>query len=237
MEIKPAINDPSLELMRERMEKVSGKLSLVQIDMSDGVYTPNITYGHAGNEAELEMILAELIKYNLDVEYDLMVDFKTQPLFFDRWLSFISFTKPKRVIYHLGSLSDTQMKKAFDEIDERSTKIFLGLGVTQDVTEAVKKCKDFDFTGIQVMGIEKLGFSGQPFSPRTLIVLEYLKKELPGATLMVDGGVSLSNAPALSTAGATSLASTSALFTSENLEAAIASFLNIDHLVSDDKKI
>jgi len=236
MEIKAAINDVSLELIREKMEKVSGKLSLVQIDMSDGVFTPNKTYAHSGGESELNMILANLIRYKVDAEYDLMVDFKTQPLFFQRWLSFITYSKPRRVIFHLDSLSDEQLDEAFRTIDERSTKIFLGLNLKQDIVKGVEKYKQHTFAGIQVMGIENLGFSGQTFSPKTVTVLEHLKKEIPEAMLMVDGGVSLVNAQELSNAGATSLASTSGLFGSENLEAAITSFLNVGQIVSDEQK-
>lgn len=228
MEVKPAILELYFEDIEARIEEISQYLKLVQIDMCDGDFVPSMTYAHAGNETALEQILLLLVKHDLDVEYDLMVNFKDNPLYFERWMQFITFSKPKRVIIHMDSMSEQQLKIVFDKIDERSTKIYLGLGLTQDILEAEKLIAKHTFKGVQVMGIEKIGFSGEPFSPKTLVVLERLSKKHPELHLMVDGGVSLDNAHDLALAGADSVATNSSLFKSLDLPATIGDFLQIE---------
>ena len=70
----------------------------------------------------------------------------------------------------------------------------------------------FDY--VQVMGIAKVGFQGQPFDVHALHLLERLRLRYPSLPLQIDGGVTLENAHQLAKVGATGLVVGSAIFTS-----------------------
>ena len=222
MEIKPAILETSLENIREKLMHVQGLVPLVQIDMCDGVFVPSQTYGYAAEEPVMEVLLAELIKSKLNVEYDLMINFKENQLFLDRWLAFIHFSKPQRVLFHFSSLNQDQWPTIFNSIDERSTEILMAVSLQDDVVDILKIFAQYNFKGIQIMGIMKIGFSGEELHAKTYILLDELAKHTD--TLFVDGGVTLENAPTLKKHGATSLATTSALFKSESIVESLSAF-------------
>ncbi|HEY5383271.1 MAG TPA: ribulose-phosphate 3-epimerase, partial [Candidatus Paceibacterota bacterium] len=61
----------------------------------------------------------------------------------------------------------------------------------------------FDY--VQVMGIAKVGFQGEPFDKRALYLVERLRQRYPELPLQVDGAVTLENIALLVKAGANRL--------------------------------
>ena len=82
------------------------------------------------------------------------------------------------------------------------------------------------FSYIQVMGIDKVGYSGQSLSKRTEQTIRQLTREFPGTTISVDGGVKLENTAELIAAGASQLGVNSGLFKAENIGEQIYKFNN-----------
>jgi ribulose-phosphate 3-epimerase len=66
------------------------------------------------------------------------------------------------------------------------------------------------------------GFGGQSFMPGPLAKIPLLRAAHPGVPVSVDGGVDLSNAPAIAAAGGTILAAGSSLFRAPDMAAAVA---------------
>ncbi len=62
------------------------------------------------------------------------------------------------------------------------------------------------------MGIEKVGFQGEPFDKHAIYLVERMRRRYPELIIQVDGGVSLENANALAKAGASRLIVGSAIF-------------------------
>src|SRR3989344_5701031 len=67
----------------------------------------------------------------------------------------------------------------------------------------------------------------QVLDERVLPRLRAMREKFPDATIAVDGGINLSNAPALCVAGANQLVVGSAIWRSENVAAAIKNFQNL----------
>lgn len=226
MEIKPALLESSLVDIEEKLEIIKGKLALIQIDMCDGVFVPTTTFGHAASEDSIVEIFSLLSKAQVRAEFDLMISFKDNKLFFERWIGVIQTYKPKRVIFHFSSIVFHALwKELFEKIDERSTDIYLAVSLHDELDEIQELFETYNFKGIQVMGINKVGFSGEKLDAKTFFLLRELQKTTKN--LMVDGGVKITNAQELYQSGAISVATNSELFNAQDINQVILDFKNI----------
>ncbi len=101
-----------------------------------------------------------------------------------------------------------------------SVKAGLALLPTSQPEELEPFEAEFDF--VQVMGIEKVGFQGEPFDKHAIYLIERMRKRYPDLIMQVDGGVSMENANALAKAGANRLIVGSGIFKQDDPIAAIA---------------
>ena len=74
------------------------------------------------------------------------------------------------------------------------------------------------------MGIERIGFQGEPFDHRVVQKIKALRAHFPHVTISVDGGVSLQTVPELVAAGANRLVVGSAIMNQPDIDAALADF-------------
>jgi len=79
-----------------------------------------------------------------------------------------------------------------------------------------------EFEYIQIMGIKKVGHSGQKLSPEIFERIKRLRRAFPDTPIQIDGGVKLSNAQELLDSGATGLGMNSGLYKTKNIEESIA---------------
>src|SRR6185503_15773877 len=115
-------------------------------------------------------------------------------------------------------------KDALEALQEERTGEFgveLGLallpGEEAETFAQYKELVDF----VQVMGIAKVGFQGSEFDPRALTLIAKLRRDNPGLTIQVDGGVKMENAREIARAGANRLVVGSAIFSHAEPRAAI----------------
>ena len=110
------------------------------------------------------------------------------------------------------------------DLREESGALPLEVGIAVGCDAQPDSLEPFEaqFDYVQVMGIAKVGYQGEPFDKRALYLLERLRQRYPELPLQVDGGVTLKNAYALAKAGATRLVAGSAVFTADDPLAAIA---------------
>lgn len=194
--IVPAILEDNIDsFLRQQAEifKISG-LQRIQIDITDGKYTPRTT-----------VALSDLGVLNPVYEWEghLMVD-DPQLYFFDAKI--VGFNM---IIFHFEAVKDkTSLPALATEL--RSYKISPGLGVNPETPiEEILPYLDI-FDQILLLGV-KPGYQG---GPQTLGVehrVKELKIHAKNAIIEVDGSVNYSNIGSLCEAGAERLAVGSAL--------------------------
>jgi len=136
-----------------------------------------------------------------------------------------------RVILHIESFSKIgdispigvvkNIRERFGDPKESMMSVEIGIAIGQETPleklDSLIPLIDF----VQIMGIAKIGFQGEPFDQRTYERLRTLREKHPDLILSVDGGVSADNAGELIKAGANRLVSGSYIFESDNVSKAI----------------
>jgi len=238
MEIIPAVMPKNYEDLKNKVALVRGHVQTVQIDLMDGKFVRGRTWPFAdgdiisSSDAHLLRIMGEQegmpFWEDIDYELDLMVS--------DAVENFDSYLKlgPKRLIFHIEAVvgTDPTTAKEFGEFLEGidlyvrdNTQIGVAINTTTPIEKVFPFIPFIDF--VQCMGIEKIGFQGEPFDERVLDQIKSLRKEFPELIISVDGGVNLDTAPILKDAGANRLVVGSAIFQSFDIKEAIDELENI----------
>ncbi|KKS44854.1 hypothetical protein A3I25_00250 [Candidatus Nomurabacteria bacterium RIFCSPLOWO2_02_FULL_42_17] len=195
IEIIPAI-------MLKNGEDLVGKLMLlgdfsgvVQLDLMDGIFVPEKTW--------MPDKLPEK-----DFELDLMI--KNAAGRMDEWLEL----KPKRIIFHLEAEGNLIIPDGVE------------IGIAINTNTSIEKIFPFidKINFVQCMGIEKIGYQGQPFDEKVFEQIKSLREKYPEIIISVDGGVNLETAPKLIEAGANRLVVGSAIFSVSSPATALRKF-------------
>ena len=240
IEIIPAILPENIDDLREKLSLVSGVVPLVQIDVCDGKFTPAKTWPYKKGVDETFLKIAaqeEGFPFwdSVDFEVDLMV--KHPENIIDDWIA----VGAKRIIIHIESTPDlfSLVRKIRGEYKHTSESFYgIEIGIALDIETPNEEIYDFlnavgeddefksqiDF--VQFMGIENIGYQGEPFDERVFDKIRELRERFPEIIISVDGGVSLENAAELIEAGANRLVSGSAIFESGDVAGTIEVFQN-----------
>ena len=194
--------------LEKDVETVNKYADIFHLDVMDGVFVPNISFGFPVIEA-----IAKKAEKPMDVHLMIVEPEKYVERFAKAGASMISF--------HLNATSDPSavLRKI------RSFGVKAGLVINPDipVESLYPYLAEADF--ILLMSVFA-GFGGQKFIEETYERVRTLKAEIErqGLDLMleVDGGVSASNAKALAEAGFNILVAGSAVFKAEDPAAVIA---------------
>lgn len=227
VEIIPAIIPKTFADLQEKMSLVSELVPMVQIDVMDGIFVPEKAWPYArAIDQDFADILKEIKGFpfweELDYEVDLMVS--NPERVWEDWL----IAGAKRVILHAESTTDPlalimEMKKKLPRSDSfLYTEVGLALNIDTPNEKIESLIPEIDF--VQFMGIEKIGFQGQPFDERVLQKIRDLRGKFPNVTISVDGGVNKKSAPELVKAGANRLVAGSAIFESGDIAVALEEF-------------
>lgn len=225
IQIVPAVLAHTLTEIEAILAKFNGVTSDVQIDVVDGVFAPSKTWPFApGGQEELENLLevagsAPLWK-DFDIEVDLMVE--DAPREAERWVR----AGATRLVVHTKSSGVRETLLSYQHSrGEGSGRVLLGIALQN--TESPNALWQFDglYDFVQVMGIKKVGYQGQPFEERTLGLLERLREEFPLLPLAVDGGVRMENISQLVGAGANRLVVGSLILSREDVKQALREIL------------
>lgn len=210
--------------LHAKMSRVIGGADLVQIDVMDGKFTPGKTWPYIKEDQNFQRILDEkqgMPYWNeLDFEADLMV-LEGEKKAHD-WIK----AGAKRIILHIEGLADPKatladLHKEYGAYKDSFFSPEIGLALNPDTPNfAIEPFLDgIDF--VQVMGIGKIGYQGQPFDSRAIDKIKALRKARPETIISVDGGVSAETLPSLVQAGASRLVSGSAVFENPNALSAL----------------
>jgi len=226
-EVTPAVLAEDFSELTEKLSKFVSISRLVQIDICDGKFVPSVSWPMGRkDEYSVQAILDEEegMPYweQLDYEFDLMV--------FNAHKQFDFFTKlgAKRIIFHLEAETEKDFKEFLESLDPYF-KDNIDIGIAINTTTDISKLEPFinfvDF--VQCMGIEKIGFQGEPFDERVLEQIKKLRNKYPELKISVDGSVNENTAPLLVEAGVNRLVIGSALTQSYDIEETIEEFENL----------
>ncbi len=210
VQIIPAIIAKNIEELEEKIKIIEPYTDWVQIDVSDGIFTPNINWN---NPEDLKKI-----KSNVALEIHLMISNPED--FMDEWID----SGAKRIIVHVSNKSDFEGVKIISE-KVKSRGLQFGIGLSPEVS-VVDVQNIIPLADVVLLLAVDPGFSGQQFQPVVLEKIKDLRKLFPDVKIEIDGGINEETADQCIKAGADILVSASYIFDSENIEKAIATLKN-----------
>lgn len=220
IEIIPAILPKTLNELDAGVHSVRAVAKLVQVDVIDGHFAQNKTWPYT-DKASFEQIVGEErglpLWEDVDYEFDLMLNNPAPDVM--RYVH----AGASRIIVHAASAGSIEALQTLAELRQGGEGAFsIQTGVALGLNAELDALDSFDalFDYIQVMGIARVGYQGEPFDTRALTMVERLRTRYPDTAIQVDGGVRADNARALVRAGASRLVVGSAIFAADNPEEA-----------------
>jgi len=222
--ITPALLVKSFDELESGIKLVSKKVTLVQIDVVDGVFVQNKTWpfvgdGH-GNFAKIVKQEVGLPDWEeCEFEIDLMV---SKPAFeADKWIA----AGASYIVVHLRSVTIGEYEEIGKAIQDKGVKLVLGLAADVTLEEAASYMDKVMPEGVQCMGIKHIGFQGQKFDETVADRIKAIRAKYPDVEISVDGGMGNVDAVALvRDAGANRVIAGSAVFGSGRPIDTIAEF-------------
>lgn len=212
IEVVPAIIAKNFEDLESQINLVSPFIKTVQVDVMDGLYTPEASWPYTDGKIEN-------IKFpeNIEVRVDMMV--KNPENHIDTFIN----AGAKTLIIHIESTD------SLENIIEKARYSNVGIGVAirpETENESLYPyISKIDF--VQFMGNDKIGFHGVELDEKVLGKIGDLRAMYPELIIGVDIGVNFETANKIVQAGANKLVSGSAIFNSGNIEEAIEKLKNI----------
>jgi ribulose-phosphate 3-epimerase len=223
-EITPAVLVKDFSELNEKLAKFVNITKMVQIDICDGRFVESTSWPmQASDKGSVERILDEEegmpFWEDLDFEFDLMV------LNAHKQFDFFARLGAKKIIFHLEAETEESFKEFLESLDpyyKDNVDIGIAINTTTDIEKLDQFINHIDF--VQCMGIEHIGFQGEPFDEKVLKQIENLRSKYPELQISVDGAVNENTAPALLKAGANRLVMGSALLQSYDIRETIREF-------------
>ena len=202
VQIAPSMLSADFLHLQKDVQMVNDYADIFHLDIMDGVFVPNLSYGFPVVEA-----IASMATKPLDVHLMIVNPEKYVQRFAQVGAGMISF--------HLNAAEDPDAVLAL--IRENGAKAGLVINPDIPVESLYPHLKNCDY--ILLMSVFA-GFGGQKFIEDTYARIAALKAEIKAQGLdipiEVDGGVSTANAAALIEAGAEILVAGSAVFMAED---------------------
>lgn len=207
VQIAPSMLAADFLHLEKDVQTVNAHADLFHLDVMDGVFVPNISFGFPVIEA-----IARIAEKPLDVH--LMI---VRP---ENYVERFAKVGAEMISFHLNATENPSAVLA--QIHSYGVKAGLVINPDLPVESLFPYLKDTDF--ILLMSVFA-GFGGQKFIESTYERVRVLKVEIDrqglSVPIQVDGGVSADNAKALVEAGAEILVAGSAVFKAEDPAAVI----------------
>jgi len=203
IKISPSILSANFSKLGSEIQDLEkAKADLIHIDVMDGHFVPNITFG-----PEVIKKIRPLTKVPFDVH--LMIS----PV--DNFIEDFANAGSDIITIHPEATKD--LKKSIELIKKFDKKVGISLNPNSEISLVEPYLNDIDL--ILVMSVNP-GFAGQKFKPEVLKKLEKIKKIIVSKNLKIDleidGGISFQNSIDAKNAGANILVSGSTIFNENN---------------------
>jgi len=208
MEIIPSLIVSDFEELKSKLDQLEGLVNWAEVDIADGVFSPNITWQIADDLSELDG--------KIKLSAHLMTELPETII--DDWLEWVD-----RVVVHIESTNE------LDAIVEKYASRPTDLAVALELETPIEKV--FPYLGkiktVQLMSILNIGYYGEKFDDRVLEKIKNLRAKDPDLKIVVDGGLDLENAKKVLAAGADDLVVGSHIWRSDDIEEAVRDFQNL----------
>ena len=195
VEIVPSILSADAGRLAEQVKEAErGGADRIQVDVMDGHFVPNLTFGPLVVEAVRKAT-------DLPIEAHLMVE--RPELFIE------AFAKAGATLIEVQVEATTSLYRTVMRIKELGAKAGVAINPATPV-EALREILPY-ITTVNVMTVEP-GFGGQKFIPHSPEKIRRLRAMAPDVEIEVDGGIDAKSAPLVVKAGATVLVAGSAVF-------------------------
>ncbi len=210
-EILPAIIAKDFKELEEKIKRVEGLVSWIQIDVMDGVFVPPVTWYEPKDLKRL--------KTNLKIEAHLMVQNPETKI--QEWIE----SGVDRILIHFESTSYLNILKMIEELKSAGIEVGLALKMETELSDVEGLLNKVD--AVQLMSIDEIGYYGKSFDARVIPKITALKEKSPNVKVEIDGGVNIESAKELLKAGADRLSVGSTIFKSGDIKEAILKLQNL----------
>jgi len=195
IEVVPSILSADVSRLGDQVrEAVAGGADRIQVDVMDGHFVPNLTFGPMVVEAVRRVT-------NLPIEAHLMVESPEQ---------FIeAFARSGASLIEVQVESTTSLYRTVQAIKDLGADAGVAINPATPV-EALREILPY-INLVNVMTVEP-GFGGQKFIVHSPDKIRRLRAMAPDVEIEVDGGIDAQTAPLVVKAGATVLVAGSAVF-------------------------
>jgi ribulose-phosphate 3-epimerase len=195
VEIVPSILSADLTRLGDQVkEAVAAGADRIQVDVMDGHFVPNLTFGPLVVEAVRRMT-------KLPIEAHLMVE--RPELYIE------AFARAGATLIEVQVESTTSLYRTVQAIKELGAEAGVAINPATPV-EALREILPY-ITTVNVMTVEP-GFGGQKFIAHSPEKIRRVRAMAPKIEIEVDGGIDAKTAPLVVKAGATVLVAGSAVF-------------------------
>jgi len=213
LNVIPVINCLDELCVKERVQRIEqcfGKQSWVHLDVADGCFTFHKTWNDPSAWSR--------IGGGLSLEVHLMVEHPHGSVLSWTWAG------AKRIIVHLETLHKMTAKAMAEMAKVRNTDVMLAINPETPVERLQSYFKLF--SQFQILAVNP-GLAGQAFLPTVLGKIKFLRRQFPGATIEVDGGINLETAKLVRAAGADTVVSATYIFGNSNPKRAYEALQNV----------
>lgn len=205
IKISPSILSCDFAKLGQDVEKAEiGGAEYLHIDVMDGVFVPNISFG-----APIQKAIRKQSKMVFDTHL-MIID----PI---RYIDDFAKAGSDIITIHLESCDN--VAEVLDKIHSRGIKTGLSIKPNTPV-EAIKPYMD-KVDMLLIMSVEP-GFGGQSFIPNALNKIKEARELYPSLDIEVDGGINADNINEVIKAGANIIVAGSAVFGKEDVKGAIS---------------
>lgn len=214
IKISPSLLSANFANLKQDLEKVESCCEMIHLDVMDGVFVPNISFG-------IPVIKSIRKATNLFFDTHLMIQSPK------KYVHEFALSGADLITFHLEAcLDQEEIIETIELIKKEKKKVGISIKPTTPVETIYSLLLREDIDLVLIMSVEP-GFGGQKFMKNSISKIRELRKFIDENRLEtlieVDGGIQAETAKLVMDAGADILVSGSYLFNSEDFNKAVES--------------